>query len=732
MLKMGRIAILVWMLVLVACQPAEPEPVLIPTRVTQADIADVVGLPPDEVIQQTQTARAPTVTASATPITPTATVPTATASDTPTQTSTPTITVNPIEGTETRVFELTVIAQTATAPTHTPTITPTLTSTFTQTPTPSNTLPFIPEMPDNPEPNVVIFTSNRGGSDDIWLMTIRGEPSRPLVNPPTTDEVMVACDPRGEILVYQAQRNGQQVLFASDYDGGSLRRLLDGDENMIQPAWSPSGELLAFVSDRTGDNNIWLVNREGENLRQITLQTGDDIHPSWSPDGSVLFYTSNRNGNFDIYQYSLLTDEETPITQTDTIDELYPVLSPDFQTIAYVAEENGISQLFTLDSNGFVQPVGNLTGDVIQPEWVDDRQILAAAMLEPDNQQIVLIDRLGVVETRPLTSIGNGNQSPRYCYVEEGFLAILPEIEATPILRPTVPTSTPVTPSPTPTITPTATATPLEFTPAETAPDAWLISTETWTGDEVVFVLQGLLPSGTSGFVADESLNFTWQDAEGQHVATYVLEAFRGELIATLIGYTVNDLPSFPTIIQSVEFDMPALILENSIRSNVYTLEELTFTDVNFTLNFRVPAVAPRPLPSSYRVRQGDLPSDWLISTERWSGAELGILASLSGIDDNVSAVFVGDQVQYQWTDNAGDAHTLLVRFVIENGDLVVNPISYTINEVIETVSDDILNRIRESVLSNSIPIGDFFLSRIDPDVGAFTLVFVVPAQVKE
>lgn len=730
MQQKGLMIILLGMLLLGACQPSVDEPVLVPTRVNQAEIAATWGVPPEEVIAQTQTARAPTATDTATPLTPTATVPTATASDTASLTFSPTATINPIQGTETRVFELTLIAQTATAPSYTPTITDTPSITPSITPTASNTLSFVPEVPDNPAPNVVLFTSNRGQSNDIWLMTINGEPSRPLVNAPNSDENMVACDPRGEILIFETDRDGERRLYRSDYDGTSLSQLSDDGEEAYQPIWSPTGEYLAFVSDRLGDANIWILNRNGDNLRQISIDPGRDMHPSWSADGNVLFYTSNRGESFDIYQYNLVSDEESRVTDTPDIDELYPVLSPDFQTIAYVAEDGGNLALFTLDSNGFVQKASDIEGDILQPQWVDERQMLVSAVLEPNNQQVVLLDTLGIAEARLLTTIGSENQWPRYCYVEEGFLATLPEVRPTPILRPTIPTATPVTPTLTATTTPSPTLTPLAFNPNAQPEENWLISTETWTGDEVAFVARELLPEGASGFIADETLNLTWQDAEGQHVLTFVLEAFRGELVTTIVGYTVNDLPAFPGAVAGIELELDRLILQNSIRSDQYSLTDISFTDVNFTLNFRVPATAPRFEGSEYALQNGDLPANWLISTERWSATELSILATLSGVDNATSAVFVGDQVQYRWQNDEG-VHVLLVRFSALEGDLVVNPVSYTINESAEDVVPDIINRIREGVLVNSIPPGGFFLSRVEPDVGAFTLVFVVPPLIE-
>lgn len=749
-MRSGRIIfVLVLLGVVGACSSSEDDPVVVPSPVDQAEIAATFGLPPDEAIAETRTARAPTTSPTPTDtLTPSPTAPTATPADTAIPTNTLTVTANPINATITRIAELTIIAETATAPTRTPTptITPTftstatLTSTATSTPTitltPSNTFEPRPNLPVNPEPNAVIFASNRSGVSDIWVMTIVGEPSRPLVTA-ASNEFMAACDPRGEILVFESDRNDDRELYAAGYDGSDLRQFTDTAGESFQPAWSPTGETLAYVSTEAGDTNIWLVNRAGTNFRPITREDSEDIHPSWSPDGNVLFFSSDRAGSFDIYQYNVETEEISRITTTPDIDELFPVLSPNFQNIAYIIEtEPGVPETgaaFVLDSNGFTRLVAELEGRVEMPYWVDDQRLLLSGDVGGGSVQVVLADVLSSEAPRVLTRLGDENRWPRYCFVDPGFLATLPETRPTPILRPTEPTTTPVTPSPAPTATFTASPTALSFEGVDEPPADWLISRETWTGDEFAFIAPDFLPSDTRGFQVGNLLNLSWQATDGTAVVTIALEPFRGELAATLIGYTVDDLPAFPPpSLNGIEQAVNRALLRNSIQSTQYTLTEVTFTDVNITLTFRVPPLPPEAAPGAFEVLEDSTPQGWLISTERWAANELATLAQLGGLAPTVEASFVGDQVQYRWNDEQNNEVVLLVRYVALDGDLVVNPVSYTVNGAIGEAEDDILFVLRESLLTNSINKGPFFLSRIEPDVGAFELVFLVPPQLPQ
>lgn len=708
----------------------------LPTRVSQRDLEATYGLPSEAEVAETQTARAPTLTFTASPITPSATVPTLPPSQTPTNTDVPSPTANQIEGTITRIAELTVIAETATAPTFTNTPTDTPTFTPSATTTPSNT-PFpTPELPDNPEANAVLFISDRAGTSDIWVMSVDGEPSRPLYSNAEADEQAFACDPLAERLIFARVDDGRRQLFAITYTGVNFTQLTSSVGENFYPAWSPTGEQFAFVSTRTNDANIWLLGRDEESLRQLTLDPGDEVDPSWSPDGNVLLYAAKRSENYDIYQYNLTDNTETQITFTDNVDERQPVLSPDFRNIAYVAEtvrnEPSTATLYLLDDNGFVQELYiNPNGRLENPYWVDGNRILVAITAADGSRQVALIRLDRPDEPEILTEIGRDNHWPRYCYVTPGFIENLPERRPTAILQPTIPTNTPTTPTASATITPLATPTlppprsPQVFMAIEEPPADWLLSRETWTPAEFALIVP-VLPNSRTGFLLDNLINFTWQDGDGTHVATIALEAFRGELATVLIGYTLNDLPGPIFDLVGIEEGFNTAVLRNSVRSEAYSLTEISFTDVNLTLSFLVPPLPPRPQPSAYVPVTDTLPENWLISTERWSGNELSALINISGFDDAVEVAFVGQEVVYQWTNGEGN-HVLQVRFEARGGNFIVSPASYTINGTVADPPTDVLYLIREGLLTNSVPAGEFFLSRIEYDIGAFELIFVVP-----
>jgi Tol biopolymer transport system component len=104
--------------------------------------------------------------------------------------------------------------------------------------------------------------------------------SMPKVNP--------SVSPDGEWLTFQSW-GIQEDIFVIRADGTGLRQLTDDIYKDREPYWSPNGERIAFFSERTGNYEAWLINPDGSGLQQLTA-TPESFHAPgpWSPDGSRL------------------------------------------------------------------------------------------------------------------------------------------------------------------------------------------------------------------------------------------------------------------------------------------------------------------------------------------------------------------------------------------------------------------------------------------------------------
>ena len=194
------------------------------------------------------------------------------------------------------------------------------------------------------------FSSNRGGSSNIWRIAIdentgvtSGHPEAVTAIGANTSVLHLSISGDGRHLAYSAQteiRNlrsvsfnpltgvagkpvsitqgsmqlwfpdvspdgqwltaysmGQQRhIFVMRSDGTDQHDLTPDNFRHAWPRWSPDGQRIAFTSRRTGDYELWIINRDGSRLRQLTESSGGHYSP-WSADGSMIAYSIHTPKN---------------------------------------------------------------------------------------------------------------------------------------------------------------------------------------------------------------------------------------------------------------------------------------------------------------------------------------------------------------------------------------------------------------------------------------------------
>ncbi len=140
----------------------------------------------------------------------------------------------------------------------------------------------------------ILFSSNRGGSTNLWMVPAKGGPAIQITKEGGPDLGMkMSAD--GSRLVYLRQ---QQIghLWIADVTGERAREITFDDRDIRSVSFSPDGR---YIASRMSDpdvlrttSHIYVVNRYGENRRQLT--SGDEIvgWPTWSPDGKWIAYYS--------------------------------------------------------------------------------------------------------------------------------------------------------------------------------------------------------------------------------------------------------------------------------------------------------------------------------------------------------------------------------------------------------------------------------------------------------
>jgi eukaryotic-like serine/threonine-protein kinase len=196
----------------------------------------------------------------------------------------------------------------------------------------------------SPDGRYLYFSSNRGGSSNIWRIGINedtgkttGVPEAVTAIGANTSVLHLSLSRDGKQMAYSAQtdvRNlhrapfnstegtvgkpspvtqgslqlwfpdpspdgqwltaysmGQQRhIFVMRTDGSDQRDLTPDNFRHAWPRWSPDGRRIAFTSRQTGDYELWIMNRDGSDRRQLTKSAGGHYAP-WSPDGSMIAYS---------------------------------------------------------------------------------------------------------------------------------------------------------------------------------------------------------------------------------------------------------------------------------------------------------------------------------------------------------------------------------------------------------------------------------------------------------
>jgi Tol biopolymer transport system component len=106
-----------------------------------------------------------------------------------------------------------------------------------------------------------------------------------------------AWSPDGHRIAFTSNRGGTAEIYVMDANGTNVVQLTKGNQSAfsVLPAWSPDGGRIAHSSNRDGDVEIYVMNPDGSDVVQLTTGGGMTM-PAWSPDGRRIAFASDRDG----------------------------------------------------------------------------------------------------------------------------------------------------------------------------------------------------------------------------------------------------------------------------------------------------------------------------------------------------------------------------------------------------------------------------------------------------
>jgi len=163
----------------------------------------------------------------------------------------------------------------------------------------------------SPQGDVIIFGvgfyfRDRAGGAQVALIRPDGSGFRQLTAG-ANNNGFPSFAPDGQRFVYRTFGPEGQGLRTMNLGSHSVTTLTTEYDNF--PLWSPRGDLIIFVRQYQGDFDIFSIRPDGKDLRRLTKAPGNDAHMGWSPDGERVVFSSTRMGFKD---EALYTDAPQP------------------------------------------------------------------------------------------------------------------------------------------------------------------------------------------------------------------------------------------------------------------------------------------------------------------------------------------------------------------------------------------------------------------------------------
>jgi Tol biopolymer transport system component len=193
----------------------------------------------------------------------------------------------------------------------------------------------------SPDGRYLYFSSDRGGSMNLWRVRVDedsgrrlGEPE-PLTTPaPIAAHATVSAD--GRRIAFTSAlvtANIQRAAFdpASETIKGEPSWVTTGSRRWSSPDPSPDGQWVAFYSLTRPEGDLYLTRPDGTSMRQLTGDPAVDRVPRWSPDGQWIVCFSTRSGPSELWK---IRPDGSGLQQLTEQGGSYFAWSPDGSRIA--------------------------------------------------------------------------------------------------------------------------------------------------------------------------------------------------------------------------------------------------------------------------------------------------------------------------------------------------------------------------------------------------------------
>ena len=166
---------------------------------------------------------------------------------------------------------------------------------------------------------------------EIFFSSILDENNINLTRNTQSHDIMShgnAMSPDGQKIVFTSERDGNRNIYLMNTDGSDQTQLTLHAAHDSEPIFSPDGMTIVFTSERDGNKEIYIMNNNGLNLKNLSNNPADDWNPRYYPDNHKIVFQSLRDGpaNWEIYMMNLDGKRQTNLTNHPRTDYSFVIL----------------------------------------------------------------------------------------------------------------------------------------------------------------------------------------------------------------------------------------------------------------------------------------------------------------------------------------------------------------------------------------------------------------------
>ncbi len=173
---------------------------------------------------------------------------------------------------------------------------------------------FAPRFSPDGQKIIMSLQSDDGRNSNIVEMDLRSRRLRQLTETPAINTAP-SYSPDGSQVVFESDRGGTQQIYVMNVDGSGQNRISFGNGRYSTPVWSPDGKYIAFTRQGGGKFSIGVMTPDGSGERILT----EGFHnegPTWAPNGRVLMFfreSGGEGGGPQLYSVDVSGYNEQPV-----------------------------------------------------------------------------------------------------------------------------------------------------------------------------------------------------------------------------------------------------------------------------------------------------------------------------------------------------------------------------------------------------------------------------------